>query len=49
MMRMLSFRMFTFKCLSDEYCSKHRKNESLQKSHQHFDEINENGKGNGNQ
>ena len=37
----------SFKCLTNEYGCKHRKNECLQKCHQHFNEINENGKGNG--
>ena len=36
--------MITFHCLTDEYSSKHGKDEGLQERNQYFDEINENGK-----
>ena len=49
MMRSFSFMMLSFKSLPDKYSRKHRKDERLQKSHQHFNKINKYRKRNRNQ
>ena len=44
---MCFFMMFPFKCLSDKYCGEIRKDEGLYERHQYLDQVNENGKRNG--